>query len=287
MSILVLSLFAGLNAFAETYPTQSVTNGFCVPVVHKKNCVRGMDKVEISVIDEDKALDMFRSFRNDPEMGYGYRIDGCYARASRMAKAAEKQGITFGKVFAEGRLQVLSRPPERPGAINWEFHVAPVVFVKKTDGSTELRVFDPVLFEKPIPVSQWKGRLVEELKPAQVSNDMAENFYKKTLETSLHKDTFKKPYMIKQKNYGPKVTDLYYGSKYQMWERSRAEESLSSWSNEDEEYAEGRLKDYYTFSENTALFSKLAQPHLPPNPPPNKIPELPAVEAQQPAKGEQ
>jgi hypothetical protein len=74
-----------------------------------------------------------------------------------MAKAAEQDGILMAKINFEGALQVRKENGET--AI-WGWHIAPVAYVRDESGAKSLMVFDPSLFERPVPLSVFKQRLL-------------------------------------------------------------------------------------------------------------------------------
>lgn len=131
----------------------SVDNGFVAQNGAPK-------QVQISVIDNDKANELFRKFVQNKDIPFKYPIDGCYARAHEMARMAETEKVLMGKIFAEGSLQVKTDFQKYP-IVQWGWHVAPIAYVKKTNGQTELMVFDPSLFTRPISVDEWKQKMMD------------------------------------------------------------------------------------------------------------------------------
>jgi len=43
--------------------------------------------------------------------------------------------------------------------VEWGYHVAPVLMVRGPDGDTREMVFDPLLFDSPVPVEEWRTAL--------------------------------------------------------------------------------------------------------------------------------
>ena len=104
---------------------------------------------------------LFREFKNDVNIPFRYPIDGCYARATAMTKIAEKRGLTMVRVNAEGNLQVKTESKKFP-LVQWGWHVAPMAYVKKANGTLEKMVFDPSLFDKPLHFGFqkiWRARI--------------------------------------------------------------------------------------------------------------------------------
>ena len=107
----------------------------------------------ISVISQERALEIFREQARDPAIPFRYPDDGCYARAHRMSQNLEAQGINTVKIFVEGRLQLnTSNSPQ--GFVRWQYHVAPAVCVRTTTG-IQLMVIDPSLHQQPVTARDW------------------------------------------------------------------------------------------------------------------------------------
>ncbi len=99
----------------------------------------------------EKANQLFKKALNMKDIAWGYKQDGCYARAHLMARRFEKEGIRVDKVWIKGKLYVPNTEP----AIQWNFHVAPIVYVKDAKGEIQKMVIDPSLFNKPVTVEEW------------------------------------------------------------------------------------------------------------------------------------
>lgn len=130
---------------------------------------------EISVVDETRANELFSqmaglTFFNDQgvetPIPFHYPIDGCYARAHLMSERLTTMGYASKKQFAvswkPGRLTVTS-PYSKDAAAgttpttNWWYHVAPIIEVKKADGTIVEMVIDPSVTDHPITVDEWTG----------------------------------------------------------------------------------------------------------------------------------
>ncbi|MDG0814803.1 protein-glutamine glutaminase family protein [Bdellovibrio svalbardensis] len=124
--------------------------------------------VDVTVITQQRADELFAEFKSHTEIPFGFPIDGCYARATAMARIAEAEKIEMGKVWATGILRVKSKDPTFP-EIEWGYHVAPVLYVKAPTGEAKLMVFDPSLFDKPVTVDEWTDKMkAEGIPKAQV-----------------------------------------------------------------------------------------------------------------------
>lgn len=111
--------------------------------------------IELSVLSEKYAQEVFNTLKNDEENSFNYPLDGCYARAAKMAMDMDNMGIISGKAFVEGDLLV----DTKLGEANWSYHVASLVFVKVKNKLVPT-VLDPSLFDKPVSYDQWKSRLL-------------------------------------------------------------------------------------------------------------------------------
>lgn len=126
-------------------------------------------KIELSVLSEDEANSIFSELAAREDIPFGYPMDGCYARAHKMARILDDKGITAGKAFIEGELYV----DTRFGEVGWGYHVAPVVLVKK-GGVVAPYIFDPSLFSKPVPYEVWKEKMTKKSK-AKVTSEYYTN----------------------------------------------------------------------------------------------------------------
>ncbi len=151
--VYILSL--ALYIFAATFGLGKIENGFAKRWYHPK-------KIEISVIDSEKANLLFKEFVQNKNIPFKYPRDGCYARATAMAMMAEKSSVIMGKAFATGLLVAKTNTPNYPYAV-WGWHVAPVSYVKQIDGKIELMVFDPGLFSQPVSVNEWADKMKEDI----------------------------------------------------------------------------------------------------------------------------
>lgn len=104
-------------------------------------------------ISMDKAKELFNKAKNMKDIAWKFKQDGCYARAHLMARRFEAEGVRVDKVWIKGDLSV-------PDAdVNWNFHVAPVVYVNEGKGPLKKMVIDPSLFDKPVTVEEWDNRM--------------------------------------------------------------------------------------------------------------------------------
>lgn len=118
---------------------------------------------DISVLTPRKAKELFNEMKNQKHIPFCEVRDGCYVRAHEMARLLEERGVITKKAFIEGRL-IVETPHTPSGVVMWNYHVAPVVNVR-VNGREELYVFDPSIFDKPVPIEEWHN--------IQVKNKMA------------------------------------------------------------------------------------------------------------------
>ncbi len=104
-------------------------------------------------IDLATARRLFNEARAMDDIAWDYKADGCYARAHLMARRFEEQGIEVDKVWIKGDLKV----PE--AEVNWNFHVAPIVYVEDANGNVQKMVIDPSLMDGPVSVDQWSEKM--------------------------------------------------------------------------------------------------------------------------------
>ena len=135
------------------------------------------------MIDAAQSDRLFRAFVADKSIPFKHPQDGCFARASAMAKIAEGQSVSMGKIYVEGALQIENDDPAAR-LVQWGFHVAPLAYVKSKDGDSRLMIFDPSLFDHPVPVNEWKNRMLD------TTN-----------------------------NYNSHINETYYGSRFQYFMR--------------------------------------------------------------------
>ncbi|MFI9380103.1 protein-glutamine glutaminase family protein [Kutzneria sp. NPDC052558] len=96
----------------------------------------------------------------------GYPEQGCYLRAHMWALRLTQLGAPVRKIFlaqADPQLEMLSETADgatkdHPVAVNWDYHVAPVVWVRKETGDDGWLVFDPVMRAGLLTPEEWATR---------------------------------------------------------------------------------------------------------------------------------
>lgn len=113
------------------------------------------DKHVDQTITMERASELFKKAQKMDDIAWKYKPDGCYARAHLMARRFEAEGVRVDKVWIKGDLYVPGTEP----LIQWNFHVAPIVYVKNAKGETQKMVIDPSLFDKPVTVEEWDNKM--------------------------------------------------------------------------------------------------------------------------------
>jgi len=106
-----------------------------------------------------EARELFNQARAMNDIAWGYRPDGCYARAHLMARRFEAMGFHVDKAWIKGDLKV---DFEDGDSVQWNFHVAPVVYIPGENGSSIPYVIDPSIMDEPVPLDQWMTRMTQD-----------------------------------------------------------------------------------------------------------------------------
>lgn len=141
MSIHVSSLYAEEDKVVELFEGDIQELG--------KSFRKIEQEIKLSVLTTKEAENFFNRVQKKKTIPFDYSKDGCYARAHRMARIAQRHGIRVAKIFIDGSLD-----PFLNDGWSWRYHVAPVVAVKENK-KIKLMVIDPSLFKRPVSVSDW------------------------------------------------------------------------------------------------------------------------------------
>ena len=106
----------------------------------------------ITPITMKRARELFEQQKQRKDIAWNYQDDGCYARAHLMTRAFKDQGIISDKVWARGDFSMKAVDGRE---IKWNYHVAPVVYVKKPSGRMAKVVIDPSVSDRPVSVNDW------------------------------------------------------------------------------------------------------------------------------------
>lgn len=117
-----------------------------------------------TIIPSLDSLNALYAKMQDPFISFAYAVDGCFGRAHWMRKILNENGYECDKVFAfghsENSVRNLSVTTPSNCCVNWYYHVAPIVKYLDANNSVVEVVFDPSLFNAPIPLTTWAGKLV-------------------------------------------------------------------------------------------------------------------------------
>ena len=105
-----------------------------------------------TVITLKKAKKLFREQQNRADINWDYIEDGCDVRAHLMTRDFKDKGITSDKVWVNGNLSYRDSDGKKT---QWNFHVAPIVYVKNWRGKIEKYVIDPSVSDRPLKVNEW------------------------------------------------------------------------------------------------------------------------------------
>ena len=112
------------------------------------------------VIDADLAAAIFADFARAEELALQFPADGCYARTHVMFRRLLDRGLAPRKVwaFAASAADLLwTETADHPdGRVQWAYHVGPVLLVRGPNDETREMVFDPILFDAPATVEEWR-----------------------------------------------------------------------------------------------------------------------------------
>ena len=109
---------------------------------------------EKKTISLKKAKKLFDQQAKRSDISWNYQDDGCFARAHLMTRDFKKSGVTSDKVWARGDFKIIAKDGH---LIEWNYHVAPIVYVKQ-NGKVEKYVIDPSVADEPVTVEDWLNR---------------------------------------------------------------------------------------------------------------------------------
>jgi hypothetical protein len=114
-------------------------------------------------IEPDQAAAVFAEFAEAEDLALGFPADGCYARTHFMVQRLLDRGLAPSKVWAfaasAADLLWMETPSHPEGRVEWGYRVAPVLLVRGPAGDAREMVFDPLLFDGPVPVEEWRSVL--------------------------------------------------------------------------------------------------------------------------------
>lgn len=103
----------------------------------------------------DKAVEIFDLLADMQDIAFGYKRDGCYARAHIMCRRLVEMGLSASKAWAfEGKKSLRFVSPEG-NKTHWCYHVAAALSVQMPGGGIQDVVLDPSLFDGPVSLKEW------------------------------------------------------------------------------------------------------------------------------------
>lgn len=85
-----------------------------------------------------------------------FKSDGCYAKSHLISFELSRAGILHSKVFIAGKKYGDIVVKDYPKDILFEFHVAPLVLVRLSNGNTTPFILDLSFFESPVQLTTWQ-----------------------------------------------------------------------------------------------------------------------------------
>lgn len=114
-------------------------------------------------ITPDQAAAVLAEFAVAAELALRFPADGCYARTHWMVRRLLERGWNPSKVwaFAASATDLLwvETPNHPEGRVRGAYHVAPILVVCDPGGVARGMVFDPLLFDHPVAVEEWRKAL--------------------------------------------------------------------------------------------------------------------------------
>lgn len=159
---LTLNSFKTLNFTTPNEVNESYCNlnGVYIEKENVESVYNLLNKFQSKVKPNDgismqKAMELFNKYSNDESLYWKYKKDGCYARAEIIAQDLAKQNIYADKIWIQG----LVDNGEPNTDIQWNYHVAPVIYIKdQTTQSLKEYVIDPALFDRPVLKEEWLNK---------------------------------------------------------------------------------------------------------------------------------
>lgn len=157
LTTLLLLLSAASNALAnEEFVSVTAYNG---------------EPLEISVVSMQKAREYFEYVKKQKNIPHGLIADGCHVRAQQMADLARLRQIQVAKAVVEITTpeKLIIKSSEGPWRALWDYHIAPVVFVRDSEGNSRPYIVDPALFPEPVSRTAWLQRIFKDSPEQAVS----------------------------------------------------------------------------------------------------------------------
>lgn len=102
-----------------------------------------------------EAVALFDRLANMDHLAFDWAKEGCYARAHLMCREIQDHGHMPSKAWAFEEEKGLTLLTPEMGQVKWWYHVAPALPVQRANGDVQLCVFDPAIYDGPVPLEQW------------------------------------------------------------------------------------------------------------------------------------
>lgn len=165
-----------------------------------------------------EAVEIFDRLADMDDIAFGYKRDGCYARAHIMCRRMMRAGLNPGKAWAfEGKKRLQVKAPD--GTLeSWWYHVAPSLKVQMPNGTIQSMVFDPGLFDGPATLHEWGEIMGAEYQNLQLlkfgerpRKDLGD--YNTYLDTDSKSDKNASKKMMEYRSYQPKHQRILFASR--------------------------------------------------------------------------
>jgi hypothetical protein len=114
------------------------------------------DRIPLTALSKEDAHDLFNQIKKIPNLPFEYPDGGSAAFAHKISLLLADKGINTGKVFVDGALEInVGQNFEKSKRSEY---VGTIVMVKEGN-KTVPYIFDPVLFDQPVPKSKWDERI--------------------------------------------------------------------------------------------------------------------------------
>ncbi len=163
-----------LIVIGETIEIPTVSD-FCNTIDLKKGLAK-CPKGKTAILSETEAQEIFNILAKESHIPFDYPPDCCYSRAHEMCRIMKENGVEcrkywlYDKNFGSSSVKSSLAPVDSYGnpvvfpdysgnnqPVTWVYHVAPIVKVRKADGTVEDRVIDPSISSKPIRKDEWEN----------------------------------------------------------------------------------------------------------------------------------
>jgi len=135
-----------------------------------------------STLPEAEAEIQFNDLAGQKQIPFDFPFDCCTARAHEMCRILRERGIVARKIWNYGngwtsKPKIATLRVDTPnGAVQWIYHVAPLLAVKRPSGAIFNMAFDPSIFDHPARTMEWRERQQDPFSFSGITND--DIFYK-------------------------------------------------------------------------------------------------------------